>query len=52
MTGATSVEARMKDAGANAAITQGTLIMTSSDAKQWSCTSSSLAPKYHSAACR
>ena len=50
--GTISVEARMKDSNVNAAITQGTLIMTSSDAKQWSCTSGNLAPKYRSAACR
>ncbi len=51
-TGTISVEARMKDSNVNAAITQGTLIMTSSDAKQWSCTSGNLAGKYRSAACR
>jgi type IV pilus assembly protein PilA len=51
-TGTISVEARMKDSGVNSAVTQGTLIMTSSDAKQWSCTSGNLAPKYRSAACR
>jgi len=51
-TGTISVEARMKDTGVNSAITQGTLILTSSDAKQWSCTSGNLAPKYRSAACR
>src|SRR5512139_1609831 len=50
--GTISVEARMKDSGVNSAITQGTLILTSSDAKQWSCTSGNLAPKYRSAACR
>jgi len=42
----------MKDTGVNSAITQGTLILTSSDAKQWSCTSGNLASKYRSAACR
>jgi type IV pilus assembly protein PilA len=51
-TGTISVEARMKDSGVNSAITQGTLVLTSSDAKQWSCTSGNLAPKYRSAACR
>ncbi len=50
--GTISVDARMKDSGVNASITQGTLIMTSSDAKQWSCTSGNLAAKYRSASCR
>jgi len=50
--GTISVEARMKNSGVNSNITGGTLILTSSDAKQWSCTSGSLAPKYRSAACR
>ena len=51
-TGTISVVAKMKDAGINSAITQGTLILTSSDAKQWSCTSGNLAPKYRPASCR
>jgi len=50
--GTISVEARMKDTGVNSAITGGTLILTSSDAKQWSCTSGNLAPKYRPASCR
>jgi type IV pilus assembly protein PilA len=50
--GTISVEARMKNTGINSNITGGTLILTSNDAKQWSCTSGSLAPKYRSAACR
>ena len=51
-TGTISVEARMKDTGVNSAITQGTLILTSSDAKQWSCTSGNLGSKYRAASCR
>jgi type IV pilus assembly protein PilA len=50
--GTISIEARMKNVGINSNITGGTLILTSNDAKQWSCTSGSLAPKYRSAACR
>ena len=50
--GTISVLARMKDTGVNSAITGGTLILTSSDAKQWSCTSGNLAPKYRPASCR
>jgi type IV pilus assembly protein PilA len=51
-TGTISVEARMKNAGINSAITGGTLILTSNDAKQWSCTSGDLGPKYRPASCR
>ena len=51
-TGTISVIAKMKDAGINSAITQGTLILTSDDAKQWSCTSGNLSPKYRPASCR
>ena len=50
--GTISVEARMKNSGVNSAITGGTLVLTSSDAKQWSCTSGNLGPKYRPAACR
>ena len=45
-TGTISVEARMKDTQVNSAITQGTLVLTSSDGKQWSCTSGNLGIKY------
>ena len=51
-TGTISVEARMKGTTINSAITQGTLVLTSPDAKQWSCTSGNLGPKYRPAACR
>jgi type IV pilus assembly protein PilA len=50
--GTISIEARMKDSNVNTAITQGTFILTSTDAKQWSCTSGNLSPKYRPAACR
>ena len=51
-TGTISVEARMKDSTINSAITSGTLVLTSTDAKNWSCTSGNLGPKYRPAACR
>ena len=51
-TGTISVEARMKDTTINSAITSGTLVLTSIDAKNWSCTSGNLGPKYRPAACR
>ena len=50
--GTISVEARMKDAGVNAAITSGTLIFTTPDAKQYSCTSGNLAPRFRPSSCR
>src|SRR5512147_2942115 len=51
-TGTISVEARIKDSGVNSAITTGTLILTSPDGKQWSCTSGNLGPKFRPASCR
>ena len=50
--GTISIEARMKDTTINSAITSGTLVLTSSDAKQWSCTAGNLGPKYRPASCR
>ena len=50
--GTISVEARMKDAGVNSAITGGTLIFTSLDSKQYSCTSGNLAPRFRPSSCR
>ena len=50
--GTISIEARMKNVGINSAITAGTLVLTSSDAKQWSCTSGNLGPKFRPASCR
>jgi type IV pilus assembly protein PilA len=51
-TGTISVVARMKDVAINSAITSATLIYTTLDAKQWSCTSGNLGSKYRPAACR
>ena len=51
-TGTISVTANMKDTTINSAITSGTLVLTSPDAKQWSCTSGNLGPKYRPASCR
>jgi type IV pilus assembly protein PilA len=51
-TGTISVEARMKDTGINTAITGGTLILTTSNAKQFSCTSGNLATKHRPSSCR
>ena len=51
-TGTISVVANMKDSTINSAITSGTLVLTSTDAKNWSCTSGNLGPKYRPAACR
>src|SRR5512139_1405777 len=50
--GTISVEARMKDAAINSSITSGTLVYTSSDAKQWSCTTGKISLRYRPAACR
>ncbi len=50
--GTISIEARMKDTSVNTNITSGTFILTSSDAKQWSCTSGNLGPKFRPASCR
>src|SRR5262245_42144953 len=50
--GTISVEARMKSSGINSAITAGTLILTSSDAKQWTCSSGNLGVKFRPASCR
>ena len=50
--GTISIEARMKDAGINTNITGGTIVLTSSDSKQWSCTSGTLAKKFRPSVCR
>jgi len=50
--GSISIEVRFKDVGINTQITGGTLILTTSDAKQFSCTSGSLAPRYRPSSCR
>ena len=51
-TGTIQVEGRMAGSGINSAITGLTLILTSADAKTWSCTSGSLGLKHRPAACR
>jgi type IV pilus assembly protein PilA len=50
--GTISIEARMKNNGVNTTITQGTLVLTTSDAKQFSCTGGNLAPRYRPSSCR
>ena len=50
--GTISIEARMKGAGVNTTITSGTLVLTTSDAKQFSCTGGNLAPRYRPSSCR
>ncbi len=51
-TGTLSIEARMKDASINSSITSATLVYTSSDAKQWSCTSGTIPQRFRPSACR
>ncbi|HTP63424.1 MAG TPA: pilin [Burkholderiales bacterium] len=51
-TGTVSVEARMKDAAVNASIMGHTLILTTSDAKQFSCTSGNIDQRYRPSSCR
>ncbi len=50
--GTLSVEARMKPANVNTMITQGTLILTTSDAKQFSCTSGNIPLRFRPSVCR
>jgi len=50
--GTISMEARMKNNGVNTAITAGTIVLTTSDAKQFSCTGGNLAPRYRPSSCR
>jgi type IV pilus assembly protein PilA len=50
--GTLSVEARMKSANINSAVTGATLVYTTNDAKQWSCTSGNLGSKFRPASCR
>ena len=50
--GTISIEARMKDSFVNSAVTSGTLVYTSNDAKQWSCSNGNLVQKFRPAACR
>ena len=51
-TGMISIEARMKNATINTSITSLTLAVTSTDAKQWSCTGGTLSIKHRPSACR
>ena len=51
-TGTISIEARMKDTTINTAITGGTLILTTSDAKAFTCTGGNLAARFRPSACR
>ena len=51
-TGAVDLEARMKSAGVNSAISGGTLILNSNDGKIWFCTGGTIGSKYRPAACR
>jgi type IV pilus assembly protein PilA len=54
-TSAVTLEARMKGTGVNASITAGTLTLTSSDGKSWTCSttgSNAIGPKYVPASCR
>jgi type IV pilus assembly protein PilA len=50
--GTISMEARMKDVGVNTLISAGTLVMLTSDAKQFSCTGGNLAARYRPSSCR
>ena len=47
-----SLEGRMKDANVNSAITQGTLVLESTDGKAWACSGGTIGSKYRPAACR
>jgi len=47
-----SLEARIKGAGVNSAITGATLVLTSADGKVWGCSEGTVGPKYRPAACR
>ena len=51
-TGTLSVEVRMKDTSVNSAITSATLVYTTSDAKQWTCTGGNIPLRYRPASCR
>jgi type IV pilus assembly protein PilA len=47
-----SLSAVMKGSGVNSNITDKTLVLTSSDGKQWHCTTGTIDTKYRPAACR
>ena len=50
--GTLSVEARMKSSNVNTLITAGTLILTTPDAKQFSCTSGNVSARFRPSVCR
>jgi type IV pilus assembly protein PilA len=50
--GTISMEARMKDSGVNTAITGGTIVLLTSDAKGFSCTGGNLSARYRPSSCR
>jgi type IV pilus assembly protein PilA len=50
--GTISIEARMKDTGVSTVINGGTLVLTTSNAKQFSCTGGNLASRFRPSACR
>jgi type IV pilus assembly protein PilA len=47
-----ALEARMKDAGINSAITGATLVLETATGKTWQCTAGTIGSKYRPAACR
>jgi type IV pilus assembly protein PilA len=52
-TGTLELVAKMKDTGVNSAITQGTLVLSTTDnGKGWSCTGGNISGKYRAASCR
>ena len=51
-TGTIQILGQMRTQGVNSQITAGTLIITSADAKSWSCTGGNLGLKFRPAACR
>ena len=51
-TGPIDLTATMKTAGVNTAISNGTLIMSSTDGRQWNCSGGTISSKYRPAACR
>jgi type IV pilus assembly protein PilA len=51
-TGTISLEARMKDTGINIMITGGTIVVTTTDAKQFNCSSGNIASRFRPSACR
>jgi type IV pilus assembly protein PilA len=50
--GAMGLTATMKTSGVNSAISNGTLILETSDGKNWQCSGGTISSKYRPAACR